>query len=311
LLPGECHTGEAALSCNPAVVKNLFFRRDAIYRVSTVVLFIFVFYGNSSAQELFINTEPASNMPRYSYGFRIGSESFSQDHSLKNKTDLEFMYEETGNIMTTVMLHASNYYGTYGYNNFGLYAKYRLYTDDGFKEHFRVAVYAQSAFGKQRNTFADVMLDGGNSGMGAGLIFTLLQHRLAFSSTLGAIVFVPDIHTGTFDINRDEIIYANPKNYLFSLSAGYLVYPRMYESYHDVNFNVYAELLGKYITYNIPDLDFSSQEHGMILDLAIGPQVIINSISRIDLSVRTRLVSSVASFPSPSVLIRYEQMFYH
>jgi len=279
--------------------------------VATLFLLGFL-AGNSSAQELFINSEPASNMPRNSFGLRIGSESFSQASALKSRTDLELMYEENANLMTTAMLHASNYYGSYQYNNFGLYAKYRIYTDDGFKQHFRVAAYAEAAFGPQRNTFADIMLDGGNSGLNAGLIFTLLENHLALSSTLGAIMLVPN-----------EAVYTDIKNYLFSLSAGYLIYPSLYESYHDLNINFYAELLGKYITYDKPGVvnytpiagenpdPPTVHERNIVLDLAIGPQVIINSISRIDLSVRMRLISEVESFPTPAVLIRFEQMFYH
>jgi hypothetical protein len=274
-------------------------------KVLILLFFFAILASTSSAQELFINTEPASNMPRNSFGLRIGSESFSQGNQLKSRTDLELMYEETGNLMTIAMLHASNYYGNYNYNNFGVYAKYRLYTDDGFKQHFRVAAYAQAAFGAQRNTFADLMLDGGNSGLNAGLIFTLLENHLALSSTLGAIMLVPTVNSAP------GIAFQNVHNYSYSLSAGYLIYPSQYANFNDLNVNLYAELLGKYITYDKSESGTINPEHGNVLDLAIGPQVIINSISRIDLSVRYRLISGVESFPTPSIFIRYEQMFYH
>jgi hypothetical protein len=277
---------------------------------SKVKFLIFIFFfgflaSTSSAQELFINTEPASNMPRNSLGLRIGSESFSEGNEIKSRTDLEIMYEETGNLMTTAMLHASNYYGDYNYNNFGLYAKYRLYTDDGFKEHFRIAAFAHAAFGAQRNTFADIMLNGGNSGLDAGFIFTLLENHLALSSTLSAITLVPSVNSAP------SITFQHVQNYDYSLSAGYLIYPEQYASYNDLNFNFYAELLGKYITYDKSEADIANSEHGSVLDLAIGPQVILNSITRIDLSVRYRLISGVESFPTPSVFLRFEQMFYH
>jgi len=268
-------------------------------------MLLLFFFGTSLAQELFINTEPASNMPTHSYGFVIGSESFGESGSLRTRNDLEFMYEETGDLMTHVMLHASNYYGNYGYNNFGVYAKYRLYTDDGFKQHFRIAAYALGAFGFQRNTFADLMLDGGNSGLDAGFIFTLLENRFALSSTLGAIIFVPNVNAA------QGVVFQQARNYEYSLSAGYLIYPAHYESYSDLNVNLYAELLGKYVTYNKVESGIAAPEHGTILDLAVGPQVIINSIMRIDLAVRTRIISGVESFPKPSVLLRYEQMFFH
>ncbi len=274
-----------------------------------IPIFFFGFFAaRSSAQELFIYSEPASNMPNRSYGFVIGAESFGKAGSFFTRNDLGFMYEVTGALMTTVTLHASNYYGGYDFNNVDAYAKYRIFSDDGFKQHFRIAAYAMGAVGEQRNTFADVELEGGNRGLGAGFIFTLLQNRFALSSTIGVITLVPDVKAAP------GITFQDVRNYNYSLSAGFLVYPAHYESYRDLNFNLYAELLGKYITYDHMETSMPGMimhEHGTVLDLAIGPQLIINSISRVDLSLRSRLISGVAGFPKPCVLLRFEQMFYH
>src|SRR4051794_35418959 len=87
-----------------------------------------LFSKQSHAQELFINTEPASNMPGGAYGLRIGSESFIESKNLKSRTDLEIMYGFSADLMAHVTAHASNYYGSYGFDNFGFYTKYRLYT---------------------------------------------------------------------------------------------------------------------------------------------------------------------------------------
>jgi hypothetical protein len=272
-----------------------------------IALFLlgFALAGESRAQELFISTEPASNMPTSSYGFVLGSESFVKSSFIHTRNDLEFMYEETGSLMTHLMFHASNYYGNYGYDNFNAYAKYRIYSDDGFKQHFRVAAYAMGAFGAQRNTYAEVMLDGGNSGLETGLIFTILENRFALSSTLSAITLVPEVNSAP------GITFQNLVNYGYTLSAGYLLYPEHYESYKDLNINIYAELLGKYIVYDKAASGFLTEGRGTILDLAIGPQLIINSIWRLDLAMRMRLISGVESFPKPSILLRYTQMFYH
>src|SRR4051812_602466 len=103
--------------------------RGMTSRVLIGVIILASFQLRSSfAQELFINTEPASNMPRYSYGFRLGSENFLEDHALKSRTDLEFMYGFSADLMAHVTAHASNFYGSYNFNNFGVYGKYRLYT---------------------------------------------------------------------------------------------------------------------------------------------------------------------------------------
>ncbi len=277
------------------------------------IAIIFAFAGllfskQSVAQELFINTEPASNMPMRSYSIRLGEENFAKDRVFFTRTDLEFMYGFSSELMVDAMVHASNFYGNYSFNNFGIYAKYRLHTNDGFKSHFRIAAYAQAAFGTQRNTFADVELAGGNRGLETGLVFTVLKDHLALSSTLGVITLVPDVNFS------QGIIFQKVANYDYSLSAGYLIYPAQYSNYKDLNINLYAELLGKYITYNKVETDMPGMimsEHGTVLDLAIGPQFIINSISKIDLAIRSRLISGVEGFPTPSVLIRFEQMFYH
>jgi hypothetical protein len=261
--------------------------------------------GKSYAQELFINTEPASNMPRYSYGFRLSSESFDKGSVLYTRTDFAAMYEFTADFMAHVLVHASNYYGNYGYNNFELYGQYRLYIDDGFKSHFRISAYTEGAVGPPRNTYAEIMLDGGSSGLNSGLIFTLLQNKFALSSTLGVITLVPEVNAAP------GITFQKVTNYDYSLSAGYLLYPAQYRSYKDLNLNLYVELLGKYITYNKAEAGVVTGKHGTVLDLAVGPQIIINSISRFDLAIRSRLISGVEGFPKPSILLRYEQMFYH
>jgi hypothetical protein len=68
----------------------------------------------------------------------------------------------------------------------------------------------------------------------------------------------------------------------YSLSAGYLLFPRKYTSYQQVNLNVYLELLG-----------MKGLEAGRYyLDLAPALQLIVNSTTKINLGIRTQTAGS-------------------
>lgn len=247
-------------------------------------------------------------MPKGTYGIRLSENTFVADQPIKTRSDLELMYGISPALMAHASVHASNYFGEYGFENVGVYLKYRVFTIDGFKSHFRIASFLQAAYGGDRNVLPETELESGTSGIRAGLIFTQLENHLALSSTIGfAVPFY------------QHAKWQNVKNLDFSISTGILVYPREYLGYSDVNLNLYAELLGKYFFYNQvqgvvsggPPTTILIPSSTMALDYSIGPQVIINSISRIDLAFRHRFISPAFTSPTSSIFIRYERMFYH
>lgn len=264
-----------------------------------------LFVGSAlRAQELFISTEPASNMPARTWGLRLSTESGEMNEEFKTRTEFELMYGFSKEMMGHVQLYASNHTGAYAYENIGLYGKYRFFSDDDFKYHLRSALYGKGVFGKQTTSTPLAGLDGGTTGYGGGLITTMLVDHFAASVTIGAALGAPDLATDEHHVYRDITCY----NY--SLSMGYLLLPTEYKSYDDPNLNLYAEFLGKYASYK-------NDEHGVItasnnneVILSVGPQVILNSIARIDLAFRTAISSNAVHRTPNTIVLKFERVFY-
>jgi len=139
-------------------------------------------------------------------------------------------------------------------------------------------------------------LEGDNSGVQGGLIFTQLLHKLALSATLG--------YAHAFkDYDKQVIGMPRPNNMIsYSLSSGYLVLPFVYKNYKDPNFNVYFEMLGK--------TDPSTGQS--YLDLAPAVQVVLNSKTRIDLGYRFQATGNIANrYTKNMYLLRAEFNFFN
>lgn len=270
----------------------------------TIIALVLVVSSNVYSQELFIASEPASNMPKGSGGVRAAVESSFIDDIVRMRSQFEVMYGLSKEIMLHGELYASTHSGTYAFENAGVYAKYRFFTDDDFKYHFRMALYAKALIGSQKAVSPLVGLDGASPGYGGGIISTLLLDHLAASVTLGAVTGIPDIE------NEEHIAYHDITNYNYSISAGYLVYPAEYVSYSDPNFNIYAEVLGKYGSYNVVEHDVVRPGSANEIVLSVGPQVILNSIARIDLAFKTTLLSNAPHRSPNAVYIKFERIFY-
>src|ERR1700753_2154669 len=94
-------------------------------------------------QELYVNTEPASNMATHSLGIRLENQGyFSPDY--KNRTTLELMYGESRNVMLHGSVYVSNYYQDQQHFEGGsVYAKFRFLSVDTVQRHFRGAFFAK------------------------------------------------------------------------------------------------------------------------------------------------------------------------
>ncbi len=89
----------------------------------------------------------------------------------------------------------------------------------------------------------------------------------------------------------------------YSLSAGYLLFPRKYRNYKQTNMNLYVEFLGK------SNLD--QYRRNYYVDMAPAVQFIINSNSRVDLGYRWQLYGDMDRVMDRSFLVRYEFNFYN
>lgn len=241
-----------------------------VKRIIAAALLIFSVGHVVSAQELYVFTEPASNMPAKSIGVRLTNEGmFSPD--FRSRSVAEVMVGLNKNIMFHAQGFFSDMDGKYRLEGGSFYAKYRFLSLDEAHSHFRGAVYGRISTSKRRAYSEDINLEGDNSGWQGGLIFTQLIHKLALSATLG--------YSKSFATKDRPFDWALPRSVQglnYSLSSGYLLLPFVYKNYNQPNFNLYVELLGKTNPTN----------GNSYLDIAPAVQVILNSKTRIDLGYR-------------------------
>lgn len=220
------------------------------------------------AQELFIQEEPASTVPKGVIGLRSFAEVYPEPgNQVRGLTALRAMYGLTRNLTVMATATASNHHSAelppdfpdhntpqigvhlpWRFNGVNLYAKYRFFNRDRAKSHFRVAAYASASWLDVAHDEAEPDLLDDTKGVGGGIIATWLKNHFAVSLTGGGILparyrgGVPDVQPSLPAIPA-EVRYGRAAT--FSLSFGYLLFPRAYTDYRQTNINLYAEFLGK------------------------------------------------------------------
>lgn len=263
------------------------------------------------AQELYVSTEPASNMAANSLGFRLTSRFFKMEYEKQTGTRIEpeLMLGISKNLMVHVTGLASNQMQpSIEWEGASLYAKYRFFSNDDVHSHFRMAAYVKGAI--INNPFVPEMkegatrlyknqeldLEGGASGVAGGLVATQLLYKLAVSATLGYNRFMNN--------TKDKLPDYLPSNAVnYSLSAGYLLLPRTYCSYEQTNLNLYLEFLGKANT--------DALSRSQYLDVAPAIQFIFNSATRIDFSYRTQLFGDMSRNVFNTFTVRFEHNIFN
>ncbi|HKC36220.1 MAG TPA: hypothetical protein VKB95_09160, partial [Chitinophagaceae bacterium] len=205
-------------------------------------VFLILIALNTTGQELYPYTEPASNMPARSLSLKMSAMFGKGVHG--NRLEQRYSPEVMFGLSKKWMLHAgltfSNMYESfYYYESARVYAKYRFLSNDEVHKHFRMAAFAMAAYSRNHLQHNELNLMGEHSGVQTGLIATQLWNKLAVSGTASLIE--------VFDKKRNDKTI--PQQYAFeslnySLSAGYLVLPLDYKNYDQTNLNIYAELLG-------------------------------------------------------------------
>lgn len=269
--------------------------------------------GVAAAQELYVNTEPASNMPANSLGIRLTNKFFNMEHSGDNgmRFEPEVMWGVNKRLMLHVIGYASNMMqSSLRAEGGSVYAKYRFLSLDQPHAHFRMAAYVKGSV--IDNPYYPVMpagthamkpynnkeldLEGATSGVNGGIIATQLLHKLALSATLGYNRYMNNVKNNIpHDFSRNAVNY--------SLSAGYLVLPVKYKNFQQTNLNLYVELLGKTNT--------DAAGRGSYLDIAPAVQFIFNSTTRLDLSYRAQLAGDMTRNTFNSFLIRVEHNIFN
>lgn len=268
------------------------FRR--VYFLFTV--FSLFFFIGVNAQELYVYSEPASNLPARSLSLKLKHQSVTKD-AIFGRYSYRYTPQVMVGLTKKLMLRAAASIGNMQtqrakLESMQLYAKYRILSIDDIHSHFRLAAFGQVARSVVPFHYDEIDLGGDKSGVEAGLVATQLWHKFALSGTLSHIQVLHGSRK-----NRQVYIPARSYNAMqFSLSAGYLLFPRVYSSYKQTNLNLYTELLTQ------RTLDNSHY----YVDIAPALQLIFASATKLNIGYRHQLGSTMHRMTDNSWLVSVE-----
>jgi hypothetical protein len=262
---------------------------------------VVVFFAIAAkAQELFVFTEPASNMPAKSITVRLKGEYMPPQpwHSLPMH---RIMPEVMFGLSKRLMMHAGVTFGDMHTANFAwesvfMYGKYRFLSKDEIHKHFRMAAFAEGAYTRSPFHQDEANVGGDKNGIQFGVIATQLWHKFALSATIG--------HTQILDKSRNSknVIYVPSRIYQamnYSLSAGYLLLPKEYTDYKQLNVNLYTEFLAQQ----------SLDRKAYYFDMAPALQLIFNSNTKLNLGYRFQLGGTMQRMAKTGWVISLERTF--
>lgn len=264
-----------------------------------LLLLLFLPALKGQSQELYVFSDPASNIPAHSLSVKISDHFVSSDR-IYNRFSHRLMPQLFFGLSKKWQLSLSGTLSNMHTNNFrtesaNLYIKYRFLSNDQLHKHFRMAAFAEASATRAPFHYDEITLMGDKDGIEAGLIATQLWHKFALSGTLS--------HTRVLHPSRkDNIIYVPSRKYQslnYSVSAGYLLFPREYTDYKQTNLNLYIEWLGQ------QTLDRKSY----FFDMAPALQLIFNSNTKLNLGYRFQVDGSMQRMSSNSWLLSVERSF--
>ena len=263
-------------------------------RIFFILLFICSY--KTSAQELYINSEPASLIPKGTKVVRLtNSNIFLDGSNIMGSIGNAFIvtpslsYGLSKKIMLSGSIQFANkpyeqdMMPNFGLNGFKLYSKQRILTTDKQKYHTRLSSFIQYSYHEDKFMKDNLDLGLQDTGFELGLIGTQLINKLAISITSG-ITRISNIDEKFTQGSTVKWQKTNLNTFKNSISAGYLLFPRKYESYRQTNFNLYIE----YLTNTILNKEFPVRYHKFRSTFAPGIQFIILSRSRLDFSYKIR-----------------------
>jgi hypothetical protein len=250
----------------------------------------------TGAQELYVFSEPASNMPSNSVSakltYRTPVSKYNNDY--KQRITPELMFGVNKKWMLHLAGSFSDFYTSQlRWESVKAYAKYRFYSNDDIHRHFRMAAFAEGSWSRSPFYYGDINLDGDNSGVQAGVIATQLLDKLALSGTASLLKVFADraVHVQQLDHSVNAFYY--------SLSAGYLLFPLNYSDYKQTNLNIYCEAIG------MKGLD----KGDYMFDLAPALQLIFNSNFKINLGARLQVAGNMARIGEKNYYVSMERTF--
>lgn len=260
-----------------------------------LVLTLFICQKGIS-QELFLMTDPASNVPANSLGVNVLQSLFKEEFKSGYNYHLmpEISYGLNRNLMFRATAFVSNRENSLVTEGGSFYTKYRFYSSDDLNSHFRMAAFGRYSFNNADIHQEQIETMGHNSGFETGIVATTLIKKLAISSTVSFEKAFDNTSSNPFPDNLGD----NATNY--TLSFGHLMYPKTYTSFKQTNINLMVEFVGQTINENGKSY----------LDVVPVVQFIFNSQARVDLAYRHELMSSMTrSAPNGVYLNLYYTFF--
>jgi len=254
----------------------------------------------AKGQELYVYTEPASNMPAHSLSAKLSANYIGKLQGNQSRFMQRYTPELMFGISKKWMMHVAGTFADMHTTNFRwesayIYGKYRFISNDELHSHFRMAIFADASYSRSPYHYDEISLQGDKSGVQVGIIATQLWNKLAVSATVS--------HTQALDESRnDKVVYIPSRIYQvmnYSLSAGYLLLPFEYTDYKQTNLNLYVEALAQQ----------SLDRKAYYLDLAPAIQLIFNSNAKLNIGYRFQLNGDMQRMTESSWLISFERTF--
>ncbi|MCF8341368.1 MAG: hypothetical protein K9I82_10365 [Chitinophagaceae bacterium] len=268
-----------------------------------VILFFALLLINifASSQELYVFSEPASNMPAKSLSIKYSGKFMPSHHN--GKMGVRNTAEMMLGVNKFWMVHAAaTFANLYAYPGLHLesgklYAKYRFLSIDDIHKHFRAAAFLEASINRYTSFFQELSLDGDQSGVQGGLIATQLLHKLALSGTLSVIKTLKN--ESWKPISNANVPFLSFQAINYSFSAGLLVFPLKYSSFNQTNLNLYIELLGS------KALDKPIH----FVDIAPAAQLIFNANTKFNAGYRFQVNGNMLRMANQSYFISLERTF--
>lgn len=261
------------------------------------ILFFFLYSFNTKAQELFVVTEPASNVPSGSLGINLGQTWMKRQ--LESGYDYHLLPEITWGIskkwMVRSTLFLSNRTDNLKLEGGSLYAKYRFFSNDGLHNHFRMAAFGRYSINNSDIHQEAIETMGHNSGYELGIVVTKLIEKTALSFSLSYERALDNKPYYTFPSSQSN----NAINYSFSI--GKLMYPKKYTQFKQTNINLMAEFLGQRLNNNGKSY----------LDIVPSIQFIVNSQAKINLAYTKEIYSTMIRTAPNGMYLKLEYTFFN
>ena len=252
---------------------------------------------NVSAQELFVVTEPASNMPTGSIGLRLGQSLMKEKY--KPGYNYHIMPEIMWGANKNLMLHAAAFISNRNKNlvteGGSIYAKYRFLSKDDLHQHFRMAAFGRVSLNNSDIHQEEINTMGHNSGFETGIVATQLINKIAISASSSFEKATNNSRTYKFPASQSN----SATNY--TLSFGRLMYPNRYKSYKQTNINLMMEFMGQTL----------NQNGKSFLDIVPSLQFIINSQARIDVAYVKEIYSNMLRTAPNGLYLKLEYSFFN